>query len=211
VLFSNDYYPALTRSNVELITAGIASAGTTGLRTADRREYEVDAIILGTGFAAAELLAPMEIIGRAGVRLTEAWRGGPEAYLGLAVAGFPNLFMLYGPNTNLGHNSIIYMLESQIRYVMQAIAHLNSTPGACLEVRAQTQARYTRRLQQALARTVWSDGCQSWYMNAQGRIVSNWSGYTFTYRRMTRTFDSSLYEQVGAKEPQPLTSRVLSH
>ena len=211
VLFSNDYYPALTRSNVELITAGIASAGTTGLRTADRREYEVDAIILGTGFAAAELLAPMEIIGRAGVRLTEAWRGGPEAYLGLAVAGFPNLFMLYGPNTNLGHNSIIYMLESQIRYVMQAIAHLNSMPGACLEVRAQAQTRYNRRLQQALARTVWSDGCRSWYINAQGRVISNWSGFTFTYRRMTRKFDPSLYEPIGAKAPQSLASRVLSH
>ena len=211
VLFSNDYYPALARPNVELITAGIESAGAAGLRTTDRRSYEVDAIILGTGFAATELLAPIDIVGRAGVRLADAWRDGPEAYLGIAVAGFPNLFMLYGPNTNLGHNSIIYMLESQIRYVMQAIAHLDSMPGACLEVSAQAQTRYNRRLQQALGRTVWSDGCRSWYMNAQGRLVSNWSGFTFTYRRMTRRFDPSLYELIGAKEPQALASSVLSH
>jgi len=202
VLFSNDYYPALARSNVELVTAAIESAGAAGLKTADQHSYAVDAIILGTGFAASGLLAPMDIVGRAGVRLADVWRDGPGAYLGMAIAGFPNLFMLYGPNTNLGHNSTIYMLESQIRYVTQAIAHLNSMPGARLEVRAQAQARYNRRLQQALARTVWSEGCRSWYMNAQGRIVSNWGGFTFTYRRMTRTFDPSLYEPVGSREPQ---------
>jgi cation diffusion facilitator CzcD-associated flavoprotein CzcO len=211
VLFSNDYYPALARHNVELVTARIESACATGLKTADQRSYEVDAVILGTGFAATELLAPMDIVGRAGMRLADVWCNGPEAYLGIAVAGFPNLFMLYGPNTNLGHNSIIYMLESQIRYVMQAIAHLNSAPGTCLEVSAQAQARYNSRLQQALARTVWSSGCRSWYMSAQGRIVSNWSGFTFTYRRMTRIFDATQYEVVRAKQPQPLTSRVLSH
>lgn len=193
VLFANDYYPALARSNVEVVTKGIAGIGEHEIRLEDGTRREVDAIILGTGFAANELLAPMEITGRSGLRLKDAWTAGPEAYLGITVAGFPNLFMLYGPNTNLGHNSILYMLESQFRYVLQAVQRLRAQPGAAVDVKPEVQARFNQKLQAELGATVWSDGCRSWYMNDKGRIVNNWSGFTFEYRRLTRTFDMGDY------------------
>jgi cation diffusion facilitator CzcD-associated flavoprotein CzcO len=193
VLFANDYYPALARDNVTVVTEGIAEVGEHDILTQDGTRHAVDAIILGTGFAANELLAPMEITGRAGRRLKDAWRAGPEAYLGITVTGFPNLFMLYGPNTNLGHNSILYMLESQFRYVLQAVQRLRAKPGSAFDVKPEVQARFNRRLQNDLGRTVWNDGCRSWYMNEQGRIVNNWSGFTFEYRRLTRTFNVADY------------------
>lgn len=194
VLFANDYFAALARPNVDVLTQGIAAVGAHEIRTQDGTRYEVDAIILGTGFSANELLAPMDITGRGGVRLREAWRAGPEAYLGITVAGFPNLFMLYGPNTNLGHNSILYMLESQFRYVLQAVQQLQARPGAALDVKPEVQARFNQRLQAELGRTVWSDGCRNWYTNDQGRIVNNWSGFTFEYRRLTRSFNLGDYQ-----------------
>ena len=196
VLFSNDYYPALAKPNAEVVTTGIDSIGRDHVRTADGQSYEVDAIVLGTGFAANDLLAPMDLVGRGGARLKDVWRSGPEAYLGITVSGFPNLFMLYGPNTNLGHNSIIYMLESQIRYVMQAVKRLRASPGTYLDVKPEAQSSFNRQLQQTLGRTVWSEGCRSWYMNAQGKIINNWSGFTFSYRRLTRALELSHYEIV---------------
>jgi cation diffusion facilitator CzcD-associated flavoprotein CzcO len=193
VLFANDYFAALARPNVNVVTDGIASIGAHEIVTKNGVRHTVDAIILGTGFAANELLAPMEISGRGGLRLQDAWRAGPEAYLGITVAGFPNLFMIYGPNTNLGHNSILYMLESQFRYVLQAVQRLRHQPGTALDVKPEVQARFNRQLQDELGRTVWNDGCHSWYMNDSGRIVNNWSGFTFEYRRLTRSFNPGDY------------------
>lgn len=186
ILLANDYYPALTRPNVEVVTDAIREVRAHGIVDASGREHPVDAIVYGTGFKATEFLAPMTITGRDGRELHEAWRDGAEAYLGITVAGFPNLFLLYGPNTNLGHSSIVYMLESQIGYVMQCLATLERRRLASLEVRPEVQNRFNRWLQRQIRRSVWSQGCQSWYMTASGKQTNNWPGFTFIYRFLTR-------------------------
>ena len=191
VLISNDYYPAVTRPNVEVVTDAIREVTPRGVVTGDGRERAVDAIIHGTGFTANEFLAPMTIRGLRGT-LDEAWRGGAEAYLGMTIAGFPNLFVLYGPNTNLGHNSIIYMLESQFEYVMQALAELHRVRH--LDVKPEVQRSFNTSLQQQLADSVWAGDCTSWYKTADGKLTNNWPGYTFTYRRRTRTLELADYD-----------------
>jgi cation diffusion facilitator CzcD-associated flavoprotein CzcO len=185
VLISNDYYRALVRDNVEVITEPIERLTEHGVRTDDGREHEVDVVVYGTGFHAHGL--PITVRGAGGRDLADAWHGGAEAYLGITVSGFPNLFLLYGPNTNLGHNSIIYMLESQFAYIegcLRALAGVRS-----LDVRADVQERFNRAVQRDFRDTVWSTGCTSWYRDAEGRNISNWPGYTFAYRRATRRPD----------------------
>jgi hypothetical protein len=179
---------------VEVVTGGIKAVGENYVITDDGNKHEIDTLILGTGFAASGFLAPMEVRGRQGLRLDAVWRDGAEAYLGMTVSGFPNLFMLYGPNTNLGHNSIVYMLESQIRYIKQAVLRMRAAPGISFDLRGDTQSRFNEKLQQALRSTVWAAGCRSWYIADSGKIVNNWSGFTFVYRRLTREFDLVNYE-----------------
>lgn len=191
ILLANDYYPALTRANVEVVTDGIQEVRAQSIVDESGREHPVDAIIYGTGFRATEFLAPMTIRGRGGRELNEAWRDGAEAYLGITVAGFPNLFMLYGPNTNLGHSSIVYMLESQIAYVMQCLEALDAH--RCLDVRPEVQSAFNREVQRRLGRSVWEQGCKSWYMTASGKQTNNWPGFTFSYRRHTRRLDLKDY------------------
>jgi cation diffusion facilitator CzcD-associated flavoprotein CzcO len=195
ILISNDYYPTLARENVELVTDPIVEVTETAIVTGDGRTREVDAIIYGTGFAAMDPLYRVDVRGEGGRRLAEDWAHGAEAYLGLTVAGYPNLFFLMGPNTGLGHNSMVYMIESQIRYVMDAI-HLMERKGArAMEVRAPAQAAFNAELQARIKGSVWnSGGCKSWYLNAEGRNVSLWPGFTFTYRRRTRKVDEAAYE-----------------
>jgi cation diffusion facilitator CzcD-associated flavoprotein CzcO len=187
ILISNDYYAALTRPNVELVTEQIERLSEGGVVTADGREREVDAVIYGTGFQTQGFLAPMTVRGLDGRDLNEAWRDGAEAYLGIAVSGFPNMFMLYGPNTNLGHNSIIYMLESQFTYIEGCLRALERAK--YIDVRADVQREYNRELHRRFTGTVWNTGCTSWYKDADGKIVNNWPGFTFTYRRATRRPD----------------------
>jgi cation diffusion facilitator CzcD-associated flavoprotein CzcO len=198
ILFDNTYYPALARPNVVVETHGIRAIGEDHVLTDDGARHEVDTLIFATGFAASGFLFPMEIRGRGNRELGVAWREGAEAYLGISVHGFPNLFMLYGPNTNLGHNSIIYMLESQIRYVGDAIGQLRRAPGLSFDVRPEVQDAFNEALQHALGRTVWASGCSSWYLAANGKNTNNWSGFTFSYRRLTRRFDAAAYEAVPA-------------
>jgi cation diffusion facilitator CzcD-associated flavoprotein CzcO len=195
ILISNDYYPALTRGNVELVTDPITRITQGGVVTADGRTRKVDAIVYGTGFAAMDPLRRVEVAGEGGRRLSQDWAHGPQAYLGLTVAGYPNLFLLMGPNTGLGHNSMVYMIESQIRYVMDAI-HLMERRGAtAMGVKAPAQGAFNDELQSRIAGSVWnSGGCKSWYLNAEGRNVSLWPGFTFTYRRKTRKVDPAAYE-----------------
>jgi cation diffusion facilitator CzcD-associated flavoprotein CzcO len=193
ILISNDYYGALVRPNVDVVTTGITEIRPNGLVTADGACHEVDAIILGTGFAATDLLAPMHVTGRNGLILREAWRDGAEAYLGVSVANFPNLFVLYGPNTNLGHSSIVFMLEAQIGYVMHAVRRLARGDAAWLDVRADVQDDFNVQLQQRIRATVWSQSCSSWYKTASGKNPINWPGFTFEYRRRTRRFVESDY------------------
>jgi cation diffusion facilitator CzcD-associated flavoprotein CzcO len=187
ILLSDDYYAALGRSNVELVTTPIERLSEHGVVTTDGREYPVDAVIYGTGFRTQAFVAPMTVRGLGGRTLDDAWRGGAEAYLGIAVSGFPNLFLLYGPNTNLGHNSIIYMLESQFNYIVGCVRAL--TRATYIDVRADVQNAFNRELQQRFRRTVWTSGCRSWYMTAEGKMVNNWPGHTFAYRRATRRPD----------------------
>lgn len=196
ILISNDFYPALAQDNVELVDQAIASIGERGVLTADGRERQVDAIIYGTGFAATDFLAPMSIRGRGGRDLNEAWREGAEAYLGISVSGFPNLFILYGPNTNLGHNSILYMLESQFAYVLGCLRALKRDGLRYMDLKPEVQRRFNDKLQHAVRHTVWERGCNSWYKTADGRNTNNWPGFTLTYRQQTRQPELDHYECV---------------
>ncbi|WP_199433092.1 flavin-containing monooxygenase [Qaidamihabitans albus] len=188
VLFSNDYYPALTRSDVDLVTEDIAEITPDGVRTADGTEHPADVIVYGTGFAALELLAPIKIHGLDHRPLSEAWSEGARAHLGITVPGFPNMFLMYGPNTNLGGGSVVYMLESQARYIRDAVRRLAARPGRYLDVRPEAERRWDTEVQRRLGRSVWTR-CSSWYRNEHGRVVSNWPGRTAEYRRRTRRLD----------------------
>ncbi|WP_405488764.1 flavin-containing monooxygenase [Nocardia sp. NBC_00511] len=191
-LFSNDYFPALTQPNVRLETTPISEIVAEGVRTADGVLHEADVIIYGTGFKGTEFLWPMRIRGRDGITLSEVWADGAHAYLGLTVPGFPNLFMVYGPNTNLGVGSIIYMIESQTHYIRRAVQLLAERPGHALEVKTEAEQVYNTALQERLARTPWNF-CSSWYRTASGRITNNWPGTTRSYRRRTRTIRPADY------------------
>ncbi|WP_288049746.1 NAD(P)/FAD-dependent oxidoreductase [Nocardia sp.] len=184
-LFSNDYYPALTRPNVRVETAAITEITPDGPRTADGVVHPVDVIIYGTGFKGTEFLWPMRILGRNERQLADTWADGAHAHYGITVPGFPNLFMVYGPNTNLGVGSIVYMIESQARYIRQAVRLLAEHPGSYLEVRDGPEREFNTALQKRLDRTPWNF-CGSWYRTASGRITNNWPGTVTSYRRRTR-------------------------
>jgi cation diffusion facilitator CzcD-associated flavoprotein CzcO len=184
ILLSNDYFQAFDRRNVELVTTSIRRIRADAIVTADGTERKIDCIIFGTGFAATDFLVPMTITGSGELDLHQAWRNGAEAYLGMTIAGFPNFFMLYGPNTNLAHNSIVFMLESQIRYVVACLQRLRSARS--IEVKPDVQNQFNARLQQRLRHTAWAKGCSSWYLTADGRNTTNWPGYTFEFRLKTR-------------------------
>jgi cation diffusion facilitator CzcD-associated flavoprotein CzcO len=193
VVFSGDWYPTLTQPHVELITDPIDRIAPDGVVTADGTTRPADVIIYGTGFRAAEFLTPMRVTGLDGWRLDDAWRDGAEAYLGITVSGFPNFFLLYGPNTNLGGNSILYMLEGQIGYVLGAIQALDRGRLAWLDVRPDLQDRFSAWVQSASRRSVWETGCHSWYTTASGRNTNNWPDHTFRYRYRVRRFDLGAY------------------
>jgi cation diffusion facilitator CzcD-associated flavoprotein CzcO len=186
ILISDDYYQALVRPNVEVVTESIERVTQHEVVTKDGVARPADTIVFGTGFETTGFLAPLTIEGLGGAKLDEIWRDGATAYLGLTVAGFPNLFLLYGPNTNLGHNSIIFMIECQVGYAVQCIAELRRRHASWLDVRRDVMDGYNHRLQAALAKTTWTAGCSSWYKTASGKVVNNWSGFTTDYWRRTR-------------------------
>ncbi len=185
LLISSDWYRAIAQPNVALVTDGVREITASGVVTEDGTEREVDTIILGTGFRSHDFVAPMEIVGLGGRDLNEAWAAGARAYLGTAVPGFPNLFLMYGPNTNLGAGSIIYMLECQMRYVLDAVRALDRHAPAYLDVRPEALDAFDRELQDRLAGTVWATGCASWYVDESGRNANNWPGLQLEYRRRT--------------------------
>jgi cation diffusion facilitator CzcD-associated flavoprotein CzcO len=192
ILLSNEYLATMAKPNVALVTQGIRCITAGGIETVDGQHHAVDAIVYGTGFAATEFLAPMTITGRDGLDLNEAWRLGAQAYLGMTVPGFPNFFMLYGPNTNLGHSSIIYMLESQIAHVLRCMKAAHKAGANAIEVDAQRHATFNGAVQKRLAATVWQ-GCKSWYVDANGHNSTNWPGFTFGYRWLTRYSSLNAY------------------
>jgi cation diffusion facilitator CzcD-associated flavoprotein CzcO len=199
ILMSNDYYPALARDNVSVLSGGVARVTPRGVVDAHGVEHEVDVIIYGTGFKVRDPLGALRITGRDGVELGERWReNGLEAYLGTTVAGFPNLFILVGPNTGLGHNSIVYMIESQVHYVLEALRAIRSRGLAAVDVKPDVQSRFNDSLQERLAGSVWASGCSSWYLDASGRNRTLWPGFTFKFREATGTFDVEDYEELAA-------------
>ncbi len=186
VLLSDEYYPALMRPDVDLVTEPIERVMATGIRTRDGRERALDVIVCATGFKTSDPVAPMEVVGLEGRSLSDdAWAQGAEAYLGLTVPGFPNLFLLYGPNTNLGSGSIIYMLECQARYVLDAVHRLRDRGLAWIEVREGPHRAFAEEMQRRLDSTVWAS-CESWYRTPSGRITNNWPGLMTEYRHRTR-------------------------
>jgi cation diffusion facilitator CzcD-associated flavoprotein CzcO len=206
VVFSSDWYPALARPNVELVTDPIERIVPDGVVAAGGTMRAADVIIYGTGFQAAEFLAPMRVSGLGGRTLQRAWQDGAQAYLGITVSGFPNFFMLYGPNTNLGGNSIIYMLEGQIGYVLGAVRALEGEHPAWLDVRPERQDAFNSWVQSASRTSVWESGCHSWYTTASGRNTNNWPSHTFIYRYRVRHFDRAAY-RVTPERPATAGSR----
>jgi cation diffusion facilitator CzcD-associated flavoprotein CzcO len=193
VLLSDDYYPALSGPGVRLETENISEILDDGVLLDDGRRVGLDVLIYGTGFQATSPVPPGMIIGRSGIDIIEAWSNGPEAYLGTAVAGFPNMFMLVGPNTGLGHNSIVYMIESQLHYILQCLEFLQSSGMASLEIREQVQSDYNHWLQSQFPGSVWASGCKSWYLHESGKNTTLWPGMSFSFRRRTRHFDPADY------------------
>ena len=175
LLVTSEWYPTLRRDNVELVTEPVSEIVADAVITKDGRRFEADTIIFGTGFTATEFLAPMEVQGRDGVRLSEAWQHGAEAYLGMVVPDFPNLFLLYGPNTNHGVGSAIELLERQAAYVADGVGRIASGAAERLEVRRETHDAFQNELRERLPETVWAT-CTSWYVNGEGRVTQNWPG-----------------------------------
>ena len=186
IVISDDWYPALQRDNVSLVTSAIERVTADSVITADGATHPADAIIFATGFDTTSFLAPMQITGKDGTTLAARWAAGAEAHRGIAVSGFPNLFLLYGPNTNLGHSSILFMIECQVRYIISCLDELARRGARHIDVKPDAMARSNHELQAELARTTWAAGCHSWYKTDDGRITNNWSGRTTAYWWATR-------------------------
>ncbi|HEY4164022.1 MAG TPA: NAD(P)/FAD-dependent oxidoreductase [Dongiaceae bacterium] len=186
VLLTDDYYPALQQSNVELVTDSVRRIEGNTVVTESGQRHPVDMLVFATGFRATEFLAPMAITGRDGRDLHDIWKNGAEAYLGITVANFPNFFMLYGPNTNLGHSSIIFMIECQVNYVVKCLKAVRRLGRNTIEVKEEIMRAFIGRLGTALQRMAWVASCSNWYKLASGRVVNNWSGTTSWYWWRTR-------------------------
>jgi cation diffusion facilitator CzcD-associated flavoprotein CzcO len=204
ILISNDWYPMLAREDVSLVTDGIAEVRENAIVTASGEVREVDAIIVATGFHVTDSPTYERLVGAGGRTLADVWdEQGQQAYKGAAVAGFPNLFFVIGPNTGLGHSSMVYMIESHINYLSSALTEMDRRGLATVEVRAEEQRSYNERLQRQMRRTIWTTGgCASWYLDKHGNNTTLWPGFTFAFRRMTRRFDLDAY-QVRTRDAAP--------
>ncbi|NND81553.1 MAG: NAD(P)/FAD-dependent oxidoreductase [Gammaproteobacteria bacterium] len=195
ILFCDDYYPVLNLPNVSLESNAIDQLTTSGLRTGDGREHSFDVVIYATGFVTNPFLSEIDVIGIGGQTLSDAWAEGAHAYLGVATHGFPNLHFLYGPNTNLGHSSIIIMLEAQADYIVQAINHASAN-GVALDIDATVEQTFDEEVQARLQRLAWHKIDASWYKVGE-RIPNNWAGSTWEYRRRLRRFDADRYQRIS--------------
>jgi len=188
ILLSSDFLQAMQRSNVSLISSGVEALDEHGI-VADGASLPVDAIVYATGFEATDLLQPIQIHGRGGISIHEAWSDHPRTLYGIMSADFPNLFMLYGPNTNLGHNSIIYMVEHQVRCILKCLEEMKRRQGTVIEPMAEAVQKYDSEIQQKLKDTVWAGGCSSWYKKPDGSIPNNWHTSANAYGRMLNRVD----------------------
>lgn len=193
IMLTDDWYPTLTRDNVDLVSDRIAAITPHGIRTADGTERRADVIVLATGFRTHGFVAPMEIVGAGGRSLGEEWRPAPRAYLGMSAPDFPNLFLLYGPNTNGGAGSVIHTLESGMHHVLAALRELERTGARTIAVRREAADAFDRELRDALAGTVWHTGCTSWYLDADGNDPNQWPWTWSTYARRTAELQPGAY------------------
>lgn len=199
ILISDDWYPALQRPNTELVSSAIERVTPEGLLTADGRLHPADTIIFGTGFQATEALSKLRLHGRMGVELNEAWSQGAEAYVGASVSGFPNLFLITGPNTGLGHNSMVFIIEANVAHILGALRAARRQGASLIEVKREVQADYNLGLQQRLRRSVWVTGCKSWYQDPRsGRVTTLWPGFSTQYWARARHFRPADYLLAGA-------------
>ncbi|MGK8510020.1 flavin-containing monooxygenase [Nocardia asiatica] len=196
MLISNDYYPALSRPNVDVVTDGIAEVRANSIVTEDGTEREIDALIVATGFHVTDSPVYDTIAGRDGRTLSEVFDEiGQQGYKGSSIANFPNMFFLLGPNVGLGHTSMVYMIESQINYIADALATFDRLDLRTVEVRRDVQDAYNSELQAKLAGSVWlTGGCSSWYLDKHGNNTTLWPDWTFEFRRLTRKFDVAAYD-----------------
>lgn len=199
ILVSDDYFPAFNRPNVHLVTDPISEITENGLLTASGKSIAADALIFSTGFIAAEVdevALEYRFIGLNNRNLLQEWKEtGPEAYKGISVSGFPNLFLLLGPNTGLGHNSVVHMMESQLNYIFDYIGHAETLKeGKFYDVKPKVQQAYNERIQAELKHTVWASGCKSWYVDSAGRNTTLWPKLTVSYRQETRIMDVENYD-----------------
>jgi cation diffusion facilitator CzcD-associated flavoprotein CzcO len=199
VLLSNDWYPTLRKPHVRLVTAPIVRVEPDAVISGDGQRHAAEVLILGTGFRLTEFVAPMTVTGRGGVELAALWRTQPAAtLLGICAHGFPNLFALVGPNTGLGHNSIVFMIESQMRFVLRALRFARERGIASLELRAEAQASSYAEVQRKMQRTVWASGCRSYYQRADGRIDTLWPDFTWRYWLKAGRFDARQFIAASA-------------
>ena len=205
IMLTDEWYPTLTRPNVELVTDPIAAVTPAGIRLADGRERPAEAIILATGFHSHAFVAPMEVIGRDGRALADEWSPAAHAYLGLSVPGFPNMFLIYGPNTNGGTGSVIYVIEAAVAHVIAALESLRVTGSSAIEVSREVEEAFNRELRAALAGTVWHTGCESWYLDENGNDPNQWPWLWSTYRRRTARIGPGVYRlaRTAPREPAP--------
>ncbi|MFC9433664.1 flavin-containing monooxygenase [Nocardia sp. NPDC057030] len=195
ILFSGDFFPSLARPDVDLVTAGIEEFTETGIRTADGELHEADVVVLGTGFSTDNRCATEHIVGRDGLTIQDAWRDGMQAYLGMTVAGFPNFFMIMGPNSGGGAQSILFLIESQVRYIVKCLQLMDDRGSTRLEVHDTVQRDFNDWLHSKLDRSVWvSGGCHSWFLDHTGRNRQSWPGTGTSYWRATRRPDAEAFQ-----------------
>jgi cyclohexanone monooxygenase len=199
VLISDDWYPALQRPNVDLVTSEISQVQAQGIATADGKYHGADAIIFGTGFQANDSLEKFRIAGRGGQWLSDLWRErGPEAYLGASIAGFPNLFLITGPNTGLGHNSMVFIIEANARHITGAINCARAQGASLVEVKREVQNEFNKTIQGRLQSSAWVTGCKSWYQDKRtGKVTVLWPGFSTQYWAQARHFDPAKYRITG--------------
>ncbi len=188
LVFSSDYLTALTRPNVEVLTSSARSLRARSLVTEDGTERDVDVVVCATGYAAADYLGEIDVVGEHGTTLRQVWRDGAHAYFGLAVPGFPNFFMLYGPNTNVGSNSVIFMLEAQARYILRALRYMRRRGKAYVAVRPSALAEFVAKIDRWMVGTVWTTQCSNYFRAANGRVVTQWPRSARSFWGMTRRF-----------------------
>lgn len=189
VLISNNYYPAIAQPNVDVVTDGISKFTKDSVITNDGKERKIDAIICGTGFHVADSFQYFNVTGKNGLQMKDAFANGPEAYYGTTINGFPNLFMMLGPNTGLGHNSMIYMIESQTNYIMDCIQKMQKQHIKSVEVKRDVQDKFNAEIQKKLVGTIWQSGCKSWYITEDGKNHTVWPGFTLEFRNRTKTIN----------------------